>query len=418
MLTNPVIAVLAEPYKLEALYRADSALFVSQIERALQDHPNAQVLKFWQARLDTSKSHHGLSSHITARPLLYVLLLCLLATLLVKLPVLLPITETWYYFRFAPSIVITALAVFFIKPSLQLRPVTFAIITGVLVTLLAMLLLPDNAQSSSITMATIHAPLVLWSVLGLAFTASNWRSADLRIEYLRYNGELLIYTTLILLGGIAMTGLTIGLFSLIELDIEDWYTNNVVIAGLVSAPILATFLFDDVLHRNSRLATTIANVFAPLFLITIVVYLFAMVIAQKSPYSDRDFLIVINGLLLLVLGMTVFSICGRNHQSPSLLTDSINLGLVSVTLIVNMIALSAIIYRFSEWGFSPNRVVVTGANVLIFLHLLQIVRGYVSVLRQQSRGQRLIEATVGFLPIYGAWALVVMVVLPILFQFE
>ena len=111
-----------------------------------------------------------------------------------------------------------------------------------------------------------------------------------------------------------------------------------IIAGVVSAPIVATFLFDRVMNRNSHFATTIANVFTPLFLILVVAYLLAMVMEHKSPFSDRNFLILINGLLLLVLAMTVFSICGRNHRSPSRLTDIINLGLVRVTLIINLLS--------------------------------------------------------------------------------
>ena len=89
-----------------------------------------------------------------------------------------------------------------------------------------------------------------------------------------------------------------------------------------------------------------------------------------------------------------------------------------VTLVVNVIALSAILYRFSEWGISPNRVVVLGANLLIFVHLVQILKAYVEVFWRKVEAEKLIKATVGFLPAYGVWALIVVVVLPILFSFE
>ena len=115
--------------------------------------------------------------------------------------------------------------------------------------------------------------------------------------------------------------------------------------------------------------------------------------------------------------MTVFSVCGRNHDQPSRLIDSINLALVCVTLMVNFIALAAILYRFSEWGLSPNRVVVLGANVLIFGHLIQILKAYSDVFRGKIRAEKLIEATVAYLPIYGAWAIIVMIALPIVFRF-
>ena len=83
-----------------------------------------------------------------------------------------------------------------------------------------------------------------------------------------------------------------------------------VILGLVSAPIVATYLYDIVLRQKSNISNIIANTFSPLFLITVICYLIAMFYAKKSPYSDRDFLITFNGLLIAVWAITVFSISG------------------------------------------------------------------------------------------------------------
>ena len=38
------------------------------------------------------------------------------------------------------------------------------------------------------------------------------------------------------------------------------------------------------------------------------------------------------------------------------------------TLIINGLALSAILFRVFEYGISPNKVVVSGVNILIFTH--------------------------------------------------
>ncbi len=417
MLVNPILDRGEDSLGLERLYRSDPAKFAGHLEKALQLNPEAPILKFWQARFEYTKPVKAISTAVTGRQIWYPVLLCLLAILLVRTPTLFEVNELWFYPRFAPLIVFAALIFYFSHQTSHRKSVTVFIIAGVMTTGLAMALLPDDYQSSSVVMAIIHAPLVMWSLLGLAFTSNTWRSAKPRLDYLRYNGEVFIFTTMILLGGIVLTGLTIALFGLIQLDIAQWYLRNVVLAGLVSAPILATFLYNEILGRNSRFASTIANIFTPLFLITVVIYLLTMAIQQKSPFSDRDFLILFNGLLILVLGMTVFSVCGRNHDQPSRLVDSINLALVCVTLMVNLIALAAILYRFSEWGLSPNRVVVLGANVLIFGHLIQILKAYSDVFRGKIKAEKLIKATVAFLPIYGAWAAIVMIALPIVFQF-
>ena len=417
MLVNPILDRGEDSLGLERLYRSDPAKFAGHLEQALQLNPEAPILKFWQARFKYTEPVKAISTAVTGRQIWYPVLLCLLAILLVRIPALFPINELWFYTRFAPLIVFAALIFYFSHQISHRKSVTVFMLAGVMTTGLAMVFLPDNYQSSSVVMAIIHAPLVMWSLLGLAFTANDWRSANKRLDYLRYNGEVFIFSTMILLGGMVLTGLTIALFGLIQLDIEQWYLRNVVLAGLVSAPILATFLYNEILGRKSRFASTIANIFTPLFLITVVIYLLTMAIQQKSPFSDRDFLILFNGLLVLVLGMTVFSVCGRNHDQPSRLIDSINLALVCVTLMVNLIALAAILFRFSEWGLSPNRIVVLGANVLIFGHLIQILRAYINIFRGRFKADKLIHATVAYLPIYGAWAVIVMIALPIVFQF-
>lgn len=417
ILVNPILDRGEDSLGLERLYRSDPTKFAGHLEQALQLNPEAPILKFWQARFKYTEPVKAISTAVTGRQIGYPLLLCLLATLLVRIPALFEVNELWFYTRFAPLIVIAALIFYFSHRTSHHKSITVFLIAGVMTTGVVMAFLPDNYQSSSVVMAIIHAPLVMWSLLGLAYTANEWRSANTRLDYLRYNGEVFIFTTMIFLGGMVLTGLTIALFGLIQLDIEQWYLSNVVVAGLVCAPILATFLYYEILGRKSRFASTIANIFTPLFLITVVIYLLTMAIQQKSPFSDRDFLILFNGLLILVLGMTVFSVCGRNHDQPSRLVDSINLALVCVTGIVNMIALAAILYRFSEWGLSPNRVVVLGANVLIFVHLIQILKAYSDVFRGKIKAKKLIEATVVYLPIYGAWAVIVMIALPIVFRF-
>jgi len=99
-----------------------------------------------------------------------------------------------------------------------------------------------------------------------------------------------------------------------------------------------------------------------------------------SPYLDREFLIIFNGLLII----TVFSISGvenfgrGNFGSASDLTYKISMPLVSVALIINASALSAIVLLLTEYGVTPNSIGVTGANIFIFIYLSLILRAYIS----------------------------------------
>ena len=61
-------------------------------------------------------------------------------------------------------------------------------------------------------------PLVLLSLLALTFMGSDWHSNRSKVLFVRYLGEVLIYASVILLGGMVLTFLTFALFSLIHIE--------------------------------------------------------------------------------------------------------------------------------------------------------------------------------------------------------
>ncbi|NLN34462.1 MAG: DUF4153 domain-containing protein, partial [Candidatus Cloacimonetes bacterium] len=76
---------------------------------------------------------------------------------------------------------------------------------------------------------------------------------------------------------------------------------------------------------------------------------------------------------------------------------------------------SAIIYRLGEFGFSPNRVAVIGSNLLIFVHLLLIMIDLYKVI-WRGKEIKTVELTIAkYLPIYAAWTIFVVFILPFLF---
>ena len=137
----------------------------------------------------------------------------------------------------------------------------------------------------------------------------------------------------------------------------------------------------------------------------------------KNPFVDRSFLIIVNGLLLLVVGISVFSLVERDRTSVVGLTDYMNLALVCVTLLIDVIALSAILFRLASFGFTPNRVAVLGANVVILGHLVWICLTYIGLVRGKV-GFVAMERVVGaYLTVYVFWAAIVVFVLPLVFRF-
>jgi len=267
-------------------------------------------------------------------------------------------------------------------------------------------------------MALIHLPLLLLSLLAVSFMSDKWDSVQSRLSFIQYIGEVSIYSVLILFGGMVLTGITLGLFSLINLSIEEWYVEYIVVLGLVSTPLVATYLFDAIQKRQSKFSIILSNVFSPLFLVTIFVYLMATIYQGESPYSNREFLIIFNGLLVVILAITIFSVSGRERKNTTHITDFINMALIGATLMVNIVALSAIIFRWTEYGVTLNRVVVTGANLLIFIHLALLLKQYIKQVWYNADPLELEATITKYLPVYSVWSLIVVLVLPIVFQYK
>ena len=59
-------------------------------------------------------------------------------------------------------------------------------------------------------LAALHAPVVLWLLVGLAYVGGRGGPTRRRMDFVRFTGELAIYFTLLALGGGVLIGLTVG----------------------------------------------------------------------------------------------------------------------------------------------------------------------------------------------------------------
>ncbi|MBK9549470.1 MAG: hypothetical protein IPO52_10305 [Gemmatimonadetes bacterium] len=399
-----------EPEALEALYRRDPALFNRSFAEAFRAAPQSPVLRAWQARLNYREPSDQAA---TRRGVMMVILLALISGAAVRLPAL-ALTVDWYYPRFAPMIVILGLCTYFWIANPDRRRIILglgvALNTGIYVSLLP-------GFKDSVVMALIHLPILFWGVLGLAFTGSAWRDTDARIRFIRYNGEMVILVALVGLGGMVFSGLTVALFEMVMKDSAEQYFENIGIFGVAAVPVVATYLYDVVFRRRTGIPAVLARVFAPLFLVMSTIYLGVAFLGGQNPFLDRSFLITCNGLLLVVLAITVFSIVERDADSPTGIVDTINVALAGVTLVINAIALSAIVFRLASYGFTPNRVAVLGVNLVIMVHLARICWSYLGVVRGRASFATMRPVVAGYLPVYAVWAALVTFLLPVVFRF-
>lgn len=408
---TPTSRLPDDPEALEALYRQDPESFGRSLAEASRSDPDSLVLRVWRARLGYKKPDGGVAQR---RNLALAIAIALTCGAMVRLPALV-LTDDWYYPRFAPSLVILGLSAYFWSGTRDRRRLGaglgLAAVAAAYVSLLPGL-------TDSVLMALVHLPIVFWAFLGLVFTGDSWRDTDARIRFVRYNGELLILASLVALGGMVFSGLTVALFSLVKEHVEELYFENVGIFGAAAVPVAATYLYDSVFNRRTGIPAVLARVFAPLFLVMSTSYLVVAFLGGHNPFVDRSFLITVNGLLLVVLGITVFAIVERDADSPTGPIDYINTALAAVTLLIDLIALAAIVFRLASFGFTPNRVTVLGANLIIMVHLARMCWAYFGVVRGRAGFPDMRRVVTSYLPVYAAWAAAVAFLLPLAFWFS
>ena len=104
----------------------------------------------------------------------------------------------------------------------------------------------------------------------------------------------------------------------------------------------------------------------------------------KYPFNDRNLLLINNLLLVAVLALIFFSIVEKGKNKNQFFTSILLLGLSFLTICINIIALSAILFRLWTWGITPNRVVVLGSNVLVFINLIIVFIALIKVIRKKK----------------------------------
>lgn len=411
---DKILTHLNNPGQLEKMYRTNKISFKREFNTLYPELKGNAPADFWNERLNYENDEIDWG---TGRELLLVIMAALVAGFIAKLPVFLPISEDFFYPRNIGFIIFPVLTVYFAwKNKLAKSKIAF-IVGATLVGLIFINFLPDVKKSDTLILSCVHLVLVLWSVLGFAFVGEKRNNVENRLGFLKYNGDLVVMTTLILIAGALLTGITIGLFKLIGFNIEEFYFQNIVIFGLPAAPIAGTYLIQTNPQLVGKVSPVIAKIFSPLVLVMLVIYLVAIVFSGKDPYNDREFLLIFNALLIGVMAIIFFSIA-ETFRTKNLMGIWILFLLSVVTIIVNAIALSAILFRISEWGITPNRAAVLGGNVLILINLLLVAAQLFRVLLKKNDITGVGKSIAFYLPVYAIWATIVTFIFPLLFGFK
>lgn len=411
---NPIIKNLNDAQALEALYRKNKNQFRQDFASAYPEISDSAAARTWHARLNYD--NHDISWG-SQQELIFVVIASFLAGCIAKLPEILDIKPDYFYPRNISFIVFPLLIAYFAWKN-RLSLLKTALVSVVVISAAVYInLLPGGTDNDTFLLACIHLPLFLWSLLGFAYSG-GYRNADQKLDFLRFNGDFAIMTGLILIAGALFSAMTFGLFSLIQIDIEEFYSGYIALWGASAAPIVATYLIQVNPGLVNKVSPVIARIFTPLVLVTLVTYLAAVIYTGKDPYNDRQFLLIFNLLLIAVMGIILFSMAGTAKDAGNRLQVVLLLLLSVATILVNGVALSAIVFRMSEWGITPNRVAVLGGNLLILVNLLIVTYQLFSLLQKKNDLNLVTRSIAGYVPAYGCWAFVVVFILPVIFGFR
>jgi hypothetical protein len=283
-------------------------------------------------------------------------------------------------------------------------------------------------QEQYLTLMAMHLPLLAWAGVG-AFLVAQRRDPDNRFAFLIKSLEVFIMGGLFVIAGGLFTGITVGLFSALQIEFPELIMRLFIAGGGGLIPVVATAViynptqspagqaFDEGL---SKLVALLMRVLLPLTLLVLVVYLAFIPFNFREPFDNRDVLIIYNGMLFaviaLLVGATPVSLADLSPRVARWLRWGI-MAVAALALLVSVYALAAIVYRTALDRLTPNRLTFIGWNV-INIGLLTLILLYQARTRTNGWLNSLHRAFSAGTVAYAAWTLAMILALPWLFGID
>lgn len=347
--------------------------------------------------------------------------LAVLAGVAIKVPALFGIQTSddaaeGFYFRNASLFVLPCLTAYFVwKRRLAARTVGW--LAGAFVVAGVFANLPAFGRAAGFEPLTaLHVPIALMLAVGIAYAGGRWSQVSGRMDFIRFSGELFIYYVLIALGGGVLTAFMALTFKSIGIKIEPFFQAWLLPCGATGALVVASWLVEAKQSVIENMAPVLTRLFTPLFAAMLVAFLGTLLWSGRGIAIEREMLIGFDLLLVVVLGLLLYSISARAPQSPRGAFDVVQVVLVVSALLADAVALWAIGARISEFGFSPNRVAALGENVILLVNLAWSAVLYLRFLIGRGAFSSLEKWQTAYLPVYAVWAAMVVIVFPPLFR--
>ncbi|HEY7790432.1 MAG TPA: permease prefix domain 1-containing protein [Vicinamibacterales bacterium] len=279
-------------------------------------------------------------------------------------------------------------------------------------------MVPFVPRGQTEQLSALHLPIALWLVIGITYAGGRWSTSDARMDFVRFSGELFIYYVLMAFGGGVLTAFTIMMFHAIGIDAQWLAQAWILPCGAMGAVLVGSWLVEAKQSVIENMAPVLTRLFTPLFTVLLLVFAGTMFWTGNPIDVDRDVLIAFDLLLVVVVGLVLYSASARDAQAPPDFFDALQLLLVVSAVAVDAIALGAIAARISAFGFTAHRVAALGENLILLVNLAWTAWIYARVVRRRTPFSTLERWQTAYLPVYAVWAAVVVIVFPPLFGYR
>jgi hypothetical protein len=353
--------------------------------------------------------------------------LALAAALTIKLPALFGLTingDPEFYARNLALLILPFLeAYFLIRHRSRMRTIV-AVALPFIALAVVLNAYPFTPDGTTLPLAVVHSLVALWIVTGIAYADGAWRSDRARMDFIRFTGEWFVYIVLIALGGGVLAALTMGVFSTIGLDAAWFVAEWLVPCGLAGAVVIAGWLVGAKQSVIENIAPVLTKLFTPLFTALLLALIVAGIVqravvgtADSEFLGQRDLLIIFDLVLIVVLGLLLYSLSAHDPAQRPGWFERLQLLLVVAALVVDILVLIAMISRISEYGASPNKLASLGLNLILLVNLTGAAWLQFRYIRGTIAFGRVERWQTAYVPVYLVWAAVVAIIFPPVFGF-
>lgn len=329
-----------------------------------------------------------------------------------------PGDESSWLIRNASLFVLPFLAAYFAhRRQLPLRLYSMTAIPFVLAAFVVNLYPFTDGGATELLVAG-HLPIALWFVVAYPYMGGQFRSRELRMDFVRFTGEWFIYYVLIALGGGVLIALTMFILEPTGVADPERIVEWVLPSGAAGAAVIAAWLVESKQRVVENMAPVLTMLFTPLFALMLAGAAIVYVATGLGDAFNRELLGVFDALLVVVLGLVLYGMSARDPSAPPGWMDRIQLVAVVSALVLNSMVLGTMIARIGELGFTPNRSAALGLNLVLLVSLAGTAWLSNRFLTGRGTYHQIERWQTAYLPVFALWAALVVVILPPLFDFS